>query len=131
MLSGKTRLADRLAARPLARRRAEVFKVEPNVIIDNKASNRYTVIEIAAADRPALLYALTHALFQSRVTIHSAHIATYGERAADTFYITDLTGAKIDNPARLKTLERRLGAVAGSANARVEATEATEAIAAE
>ena len=127
VLSGKTRLADRLAARPLARRRAEVFKVEPNVIIDNKASNRYTVVEIAAADRPALLYALTQALFQSRVTIHSAHIATYGERAADTFYITDLTGAKIDSATRLKTLERRLVAVAGSANARMEMTEAIAA----
>ena len=127
VLSGKTRLADRLAARPLARRRAEVFKVEPNVIIDNKASNRYTVVEIAAADRPALLYALTHALFQSRVTIHSAHIATYGERAADTFYITDLTGAKIDSATRLKTLERRLVTVAGSASARVDASEAIAA----
>jgi [protein-PII] uridylyltransferase len=114
VLTGKIRLADRLAARPLARRRAEVFRVEPNVLIDNKASNRYTVLEVNAADRPALLYALTNALFQSRVTIHSAHIATYGERATDTFYLTDLTGQKIDSPARLKTLERRLLALAGS-----------------
>ena len=120
VLTGKIRLADRLAARPLARRRAEVFKVEPNIIIDNKASNRYTVIEIGAADRPALLYALTHALFQSRVTIHSAHIATYGERATDTFYITDLTGQKIDSATRLKSLEKRLETVASSASVRVE-----------
>jgi len=123
VLTGKIRLADRLAARPLARRRAEVFKVEPNIIVDNKASNRYTVVEVGAADRPALLYALTYALFQSRVTIHSAHIATYGERATDTFYLTDLTGAKIDNVTRLKTLERRLAVVASSANARVEMLE--------
>jgi [protein-PII] uridylyltransferase len=100
--------------------------VEPNIIIDNKASNRYTVVEVGAADRPALLYALTHALFQSRVTIHSAHIATYGERATDTFYITDLTGQKIDSASRLKTLERRLVAVASSANARVDLLEAAE-----
>lgn len=123
VLTGKIRLADRLAARPLARRRAEVFRVEPNVLIDNKASNRYTVLEVNAADRPALLYSLTHALFQSRMTIHSAHIATYGERATDTFYITDLTGAKIDNGARLKTLERRLMALAGGNTGRVETLE--------
>ena len=123
VLTGKVRLADRLAARPLARRRAEVFKVEPNVLIDNKASNRYTVIEVNAADRPALLWSLTNALFQSRVTIHSAHIATYGERATDTFYLTDLTGAKIDSPARLKTLEKRLLALAGSPGARIETYE--------
>ncbi|KAB7646400.1 [protein-PII] uridylyltransferase [Polymorphobacter fuscus] len=127
VLTGKVRLADRLAARPLARRRAEVFKVEPNIIIDNKASNRYTVIEVGAADRPALLYALTHALFQSRVTIHSAHIATYGERATDTFYITDLTGQKIDSASRLKALERRLVAVASSASARVDSVDELQA----
>jgi [protein-PII] uridylyltransferase len=108
VLSGNIRLADRLAARPLARRRAEVFKVEPYVIFDNIASNRYTVVEIGAADRPALLYALTRALFDGKVTIHSAHIATWGERATDTFYITALTGDKITDPARLKLLEKRL-----------------------
>jgi [protein-PII] uridylyltransferase len=40
--------------------------------------------------------------------LHSAHIATYGERAVDTFYITDLFGGKIENKARLKALETRL-----------------------
>jgi [protein-PII] uridylyltransferase len=125
VLTGKIRLADRLAARPLARRRAEVFAVEPNVLIDNKASNRYTVVEVAALDRPALLFSLTSALFQSRLTIHSAHIATYGERATDTFYVTDLTGEKIDNAARLKTLEKRLLALSASR------TEGFEAVAAE
>ena len=42
------------------------------------------------------------------MTIHSAHVATYGERAVDTFYLTDLTGDKIASGPRLKTLERRL-----------------------
>lgn len=111
-LSGRIRLADKLAARPLTRRRAEVFRVEPNVLIDNKASNRYTVVEVHALDRPALLFGLTYALFQARVTIHSAHIATYGERAVDVFYLTDLTGEKISNASRLKSLERKLLAVA-------------------
>ena len=50
----------------------------------------------------------SQALFQSKVTLHSAHVATYGERAVDTFYVTDLTGDRITAPARLKTLERRL-----------------------
>jgi [protein-PII] uridylyltransferase len=120
VLTGRIRLADKLAARPLARRRAEVFKVAPRVLIDNKASNRYTVVEVNASDRPALLYALTNGLFQSRVTIHSAHIATYGEKATDTFYITDLTGAKIDNVVRLKSLEKRLLAIAANASPKVE-----------
>lgn len=107
-LANRNRLADRLAAKPLPRPRADAFRIEPVVLIDNKASNRFTVIEVNARDRPALLNALAYALFQSKVTIHSAHIATYGERAVDTFYLTDLIGDKITTPARLKTLEKRL-----------------------
>jgi [protein-PII] uridylyltransferase len=81
------------------------------VLIDNRASNRYTVVEVNALDRPALLWGLTYALFQARLTIHSAHIATYGERAVDVFYLTDLTGEKLDD-SRLKSLEKKLLAVA-------------------
>ena len=94
-----------------------MFNSEPNVLIDNRASNRYTVVEVNALDRPALLYALTYALFQARITTHSAHIATYGERAIDVFYLTDLTGEKIDTGARLKALEKKLMAIAASPDA--------------
>ncbi|WP_374648012.1 [protein-PII] uridylyltransferase [Rhizorhabdus sp.] len=113
-LANRTRMADRLAAKPLTRPRADAFSIEPAALIDNRASNRYTVIEVNARDRPALLHALAHALFQAKVMIHSAHIATYGERAVDVFYVADLTGDKITSAARLKTLERLvLDAAAG------------------
>jgi [protein-PII] uridylyltransferase len=111
-LANRGKLADRLVAKALPRTRAEAFEIVPNVLIDNKASNRFTVVEVNARDRPALLNQLAHALFQSKVTIHSAHVATYGERAVDTFYVTDLTGDRIVAPARLRTLERRLLAAA-------------------
>ena len=113
-LANRSRLAERLAARPLARPRADAFAIEANVLIDNKASNRYTVIEVNARDRPALLHSLAFALFESRVTIRSAHIATYGERAVDTFYVTDLTGDKIASTLRLRTIERQLLEAAGA-----------------
>lgn len=107
-LANKSKLSPKLMAKPVALRRAEAFKIAPSVLVDNKASNRFTVIEVNAADRPALLNNLALALFQSKVTLHSAHIATYGERAVDTFYVTDLFGGKIENRARLKALESRL-----------------------
>jgi [protein-PII] uridylyltransferase len=107
-LANRGHLDERLIARSLARTRADAFDIQPNVLIDNKASNRYTVIEVNARDRPALLAALAYALFQSKVTIHSAHIATYGERAVDVFYVTDLIGGKVEGAARLKALEKRL-----------------------
>ena len=40
--------------------------------------------------------------------MHSAHIATYGERAVDTFYVTDLFGGKVDGSSRQKSVEKRL-----------------------
>ena len=107
-LANRGKLADRLSAKPLPRARAEAFAIEPNVLVENSASNRFTVVEVNARDRPALLSRLAYALFQSKVTIHSAHVATYGERAVDTFYLTDLTGDKIAGGARLKALEKRL-----------------------
>ncbi|AHE56249.1 [protein-PII] uridylyltransferase [Sphingomonas sanxanigenens] len=120
-LANRNRLNERLQARPLAKIRAEAFSIEPVVLIDNKASNRYTVIEVNARDRPALLNALAYALFQSKVTIHSAHIATYGERAVDTFYITDLIGDKIDGALRLQALETRLLDAAAGRESELEA----------
>ncbi len=119
-LANRAHLDERLAARPLARTRADAFAIQPNVLIDNRASNRYTVIEVNARDRPALLAALAYALFQSKATIHSAHIATYGERAVDVFYVTDLIGGKIEATVRLKTLEKRLLEAATGAGARLE-----------
>lgn len=107
-LANRAKLVERLAARPLPRARAEAFDIAPNILIDNRASNRYTVIEANARDRPALLYDLAYALFEAKVTIHSAHIATYGERAVDTFYVTDLTGDKITSSTRIAALEKQL-----------------------
>jgi [protein-PII] uridylyltransferase len=107
-LANRARLSERLETKLPLRPRSEAFTIEPNVLIDNRASNRFTVIEVAARDRPALLYHLARAMFQSKVTIHSAHVATYGARAVDTFYVTDLTGDKITGTLRLKSLERRL-----------------------
>lgn len=111
-LANRTRLADRLRAKPLPRARAEAFEIAPVVLIDNNASNRFTVVEVNARDGPALLNRLAQALFQSKVTIHSAHVATYGERAVDTFYLTDLLGDKIGSTQRLRAIERRLLAAA-------------------
>ncbi|HEU4961979.1 MAG TPA: [protein-PII] uridylyltransferase [Sphingomonas sp.] len=119
--ANRGKLVERLKAKPLPRTRAEAFEIQPNVLIDNAASNRFTVIEVNARDGPALLNRLARALFDSRATIHSAHVATYGERAVDTFYVTDLTGEKITNAQRMKALEKRLLDAAANREDRAEA----------
>ncbi len=107
-LANRIELVPRLAARPLPHTRAGAFDVAPRVTFDNNASNRFTVIEVNARDRPALLNRLARALFESNLVVQSAHITAYGERAADTFYVTDLTGDKVTAEARLSEIEARL-----------------------
>ena len=120
-LANRIELAPKLAQRPLAHGRATAFEVRPRVLFDNKASGRFTVIEVNARDRPALLNRLARALFECGIIVHSAHITAYGERAADTFYVTDATGSKLAAPDRLARLEAALLEAASDAfQARLE-----------
>ena len=120
-LEGEEPSAQRLEAKALPLVRAEAFSIQPAVFIENQASSRYTVVEINARDRAALLSGLARALYESKAAVHSAHIATYGERAVDTFYLTDQAGEKISSPARLKTLQSRLLKAAGAGAAEKKA----------
>ncbi len=107
-LLAKVELVPKLAARPLSHSRAKAFEVAPRVNFDNSASNHFTVIEVTARDRPALLNRLAHALYRANLIMQSAHITAYGESAADTFYVTDLTGSKVTAPDRLAEIEAAL-----------------------
>lgn len=107
-LLANVELVPKLAARPLPHSRAKTFAVAPMVHFDNNASNHFTVIEVTARDRPALLNRLAHALFRSNLLVQSAHITAYGESATDTFYVTDLTGGKVIHTDRLDEIEALL-----------------------
>jgi [protein-PII] uridylyltransferase len=110
-LTGEVRIHDLVARAHRPQGRIKAFTVAPRVIIDNNSSNRYTVIEVAGLDRIGLLYELTQALYRLSLNITSAHIATFGERAVDVFYVTDLTGAKVISEARHQQIEERLTAI--------------------
>lgn len=99
-LRGQLRLKEAIAQANKPEYRAHAFQVEPRVIIDNTSSNKHTVIEINGLDRVGLLHHLTDALFQLNLNIASAHITTFGEKIIDVFYVTDLTGAKIESETR-------------------------------
>jgi len=75
--------------------RSHAFRFTPSVSIADRASTRTTVVEVNALDRPALLASLTAAIHAKGYRIHSAHIATYGERAVDVFYLTNGDNRKL------------------------------------
>jgi [protein-PII] uridylyltransferase len=86
----------RLPASETGTPRATAFRIAPSVVIAERASSRTTVVEVNALDRIALLAALARAIHDCGHRIHSAHIATYGERAVDVFYLTRSDGRKLD-----------------------------------
>jgi [protein-PII] uridylyltransferase len=75
--------------------RAAAFSIAPAVAVDNDASEDATVVEASGRDRPGLLAALARILADAHLSIQSAHIDNYGERAVDAFYVLD-HGKKLD-----------------------------------
>ncbi|MBL8556953.1 MAG: [protein-PII] uridylyltransferase [Phenylobacterium sp.] len=113
------RLADDLAAaargepatREVRRKdlgRTAAFAITPNVMLDNEASEGATVVEAAGRDRPGLLAALARTLADAGLTITSAHIDGYGERAVDAFYVVDDAGAKLTDTRKGNALKAAL-----------------------
>ena len=81
---------------PSSRPKTSAFEVAPSVAIADRASTRTTVVEVNARDRPALLASLAAAIHAQGHQLHSAHVATYGERAVDVFYLTRADGRKLE-----------------------------------
>jgi len=76
---------------------------------ENAAGRRaYTTMEVVAQDRPGLLYHVAQALLECKVRLISAKVSTVGEKAEDTFFITDRDGAPVDSKAVRARIRRRL-----------------------
>ncbi|MFM1814965.1 MAG: hypothetical protein RLZ98_1660 [Pseudomonadota bacterium] len=114
VLKGETWLDDLMRERRPVENRIQAFDVEPELAIDNALSDNFTVIEASARDRIGLLYDLTSAISDLNLDITSAHITTYGEKAVDVFYVTDLTGKKVVDTTRQEQIRERLDAVLDS-----------------
>ena len=107
-----------LSRKPRLTSRTSVFQVEPRVLIDNQASGLYTVVEVNARDRPRLLYDVARAFAELDLSVTSAHIQTFGERAVDVFYVKDKFGLKIEQTRQLDRLSVRLTAALNDIDAR-------------
>ena len=113
LLTGEVRLSTLMAKKREVKGSLRAFSVASEVVIDNTISDQFTVIEVAGLDRPGLLYEVTSALSDLSLDITSAHITTFGERAVDAFYVTDLTNNQIKSPARNAAIKKRLLEVLG------------------
>jgi [protein-PII] uridylyltransferase len=91
--------------------RAAAFDVAARVVVDNDASDVATVVEVSGRDRRGLLQAVAQVLAGAGLSVQSAHIENFGERAVDAFYVVTDDGLKLTEPYALAALKRELTAV--------------------
>jgi [protein-PII] uridylyltransferase len=101
--------------------RAAAFDIIPSVSIDNDASDEASVIEVSGRDRPGLLGAIADALAEAGLSIQSAHIDNYGERAVDAFYCHGPDGGKLTSARHINLLRAALVGVLEAAAAEPQA----------
>jgi [protein-PII] uridylyltransferase len=90
--------------------------VQTEILFDNRASPRNTVVEVYAKDRPGLLYTLAHALHELGLFIALSKINTEGARVADVFYVRELDGSKVAPGARQQEIHDGLMSRVGSSS---------------
>ena len=83
--------------------------VATRVSVDNRASQRFTVVDVRGEDRVGLLHDLARAFSEASLEIAVAKVATEANRAIDSFYVTR-AGQKLTDPGDVEALRRRLEA---------------------
>ncbi|MGB9496699.1 MAG: [protein-PII] uridylyltransferase [Dissulfuribacterales bacterium] len=73
-------------------------KRSARVVLDNEASDFYTIVEVYAEDRIGLLYDVTRTLADFGLNISRAKIGTKVDQVVDVFYVQDKMGHKIRTP---------------------------------
>jgi len=110
VLSGEQDIVDLVArSHPAAvAARRFVSRVPTEVTVDNRTSERFTVIDVFTQDRLGLLFTITHALSEMGLEIHLARISTNADQALDVFYVSDPQGQKIADTKTLRMIETTL-----------------------
>jgi [protein-PII] uridylyltransferase len=114
-LDGEIPQGAAIVRRPGATRSA-AFEVRARVNFDNEASTAATVLELEGADRPGLLLEIARALFELNLSISTAIVSTYGERAVDVFYVRDRFDNKLAPDEQRACIEDRLTQVLSGAS---------------
>jgi [protein-PII] uridylyltransferase len=97
--------------RPVSRilsRALKQFRVPTTVTFGETDDHHYTTMEVVAQDRPGLLYHVSLALLECKVKLISAKVSTVGEKAEDTFFITNRDGNPVDSAPMRDCLKQRL-----------------------
>ncbi len=86
-------------------RQLKQMTISTSAHIDNTITDKSSYLEVITPDRPGLLAQLGQIFMQFNFHLHSAKIATLGERVEDVFYITDANDKPITDQSLCREIE--------------------------
>ncbi|MGL5947535.1 MAG: [protein-PII] uridylyltransferase, partial [Aeromonas sp.] len=93
-----------LRAKPLSKRQLSFAVPIRASFLAAKARDKVSTLELSAPDMPGLLARVGAAFHQQGLNLHSAKIATLGERVEDFFSLTNAAGAPLTEHEQAKLL---------------------------
>jgi [protein-PII] uridylyltransferase len=89
-------------------RAASLSDLPLQVSTDTHTSDRCTIIDVFAHDRPGLLFMLTRSLYELGLSVDVAKISTHLDQVVDVFYVTTADGKKIEDESALQPIRDTL-----------------------
>jgi len=86
-------------------REVKHFPITPEISIRPDERGQHHIMSVTAADRPGLLFGVAETLVAYHINLHTAKIATLGERVEDTFLIS---GPGLSQDAQILKIESDL-----------------------
>lgn len=88
-------------------RQVKHMPIKTQVMFDETTENHHQMLDIIAGDQPGLLASIAFILIEHNIKVHNAKINTLGNRAEDTFLISDKNDEPLNN-AKMKQLKEAL-----------------------
>jgi len=84
------------------------FPIPTRTTIRNDIVSGYTMLEVISPDRTGLLATIGKIFMDLGIQLQNAKISTLGERVEDVFFITDIEGSPLSDPALCDQLQREI-----------------------
>ena len=88
--------------------RFRAVKAPTRIIVDNKTSENFTILDIKCKNAPGVLYKITKTLTSLGIQINTANVSTYGNRVVDIFYIKNAFGSKVDDKTTINKIKKSI-----------------------
>tara|TARA_Y100000992_G_scaffold221637_1_gene153790 strand:+ start:93 stop:725 length:633 start_codon:yes stop_codon:yes gene_type:complete len=88
--------------------RFRAVKAPTRIIVDNKTSEKFTILDIKCKNAPGVLYKITKTLTSLGIQINTATVSSYGDRVVDIFYIKNAFGSKVDDKVTMDKIKKSI-----------------------